>query len=147
MTLVVMITSITFSVIYLKSQKEALLTSIDSKLMAVARSAEYILPENYHDSIVDGNTVSKEDYLKIIDRYNRLCLKLGLEYVWSLMVIDDRIVFTSSTSTDKKVESGKHALFFDVHSNPEAYKKAFETMEIDYRINDKCRCFPIRRFF
>jgi methyl-accepting chemotaxis protein len=52
------------------------------------------------------------------------------------MVIDDRIVFTSSTSTDKKVESGKHALFFDVHSNPEAYKKAFETMEIDYRIND-----------
>jgi PAS domain S-box-containing protein len=136
MTLVVMITSITFSVIYLKSQKEALLTSIDSKLMAVARSAEYILPENYHDSIIDGNTVSKEDYLKIIDRYNRLCLKLGLEYVWSLMVIDDRIVFTSSTSTDKKVESGKHALFFDVHSNPEAYKKAFETMEIDYRIND-----------
>jgi PAS domain S-box-containing protein len=136
MTLVVMITSITFSVIYLKSQKEALLTSIDSKLMAVARSAEYILPQNYHDSIIDGNTVSKEDYLKIIDRYNRLCLKLGLEYVWSLMVIDDRIVFTSSTSTDKKVESGKHALFFDVHSNPEAYKKAFETMEIDYRIND-----------
>jgi len=97
MTLVIAITSIAFSVIYLKSQKEALLTTIDSRLEAVARSAEYILPENYHDNIIDGNSISKEDYLKIIDRYNRLCLKLGLEYIWSLMVIDDQIVFTSST--------------------------------------------------
>ena len=136
MTLLVAITSISFSVIYLKSQKEALLTNIDSKLVSVARSAEYLLPENYHDNIIDRNSVSKEDYLKIIDRYNRLCLKLGLEYIWSLMLIDDQIVFTSSTSTDKKIENGQHALFFDVHSNPDAYKKAFETMEIDHRIND-----------
>ncbi len=136
MTLIIAITSIAFSFISLKSKKESLLTTIDSKLIAVARIAKYILPENYHDKIIDRNSVSKEDYLKMIDRYNRLCLELGLEYIWSLMVIDDQIVFTSSTSTDKKVENGKHALFFDAHSNPEAYKKAFETMEIDHRIND-----------
>ncbi|MCP3954689.1 MAG: response regulator [Desulfobacterales bacterium] len=136
MILVVAITSIPFSVIYFKSQKEALLAKIDAKLISAAKSAKYILPENYHDRIVDRNSISKEDYLRIIDQYNKLCTELGLEYLWSLMIIDDQTVFTSSTSTDKKVENGKHALFFDVHSNPGAYKEAFETMEIDRRIND-----------
>lgn len=136
MIFVVLITSIPFSIIHINSEKKALFSKIDSKLLSVAKSVSYILPENYHDRIRGPNSVSRNEYLKIIDRYNKLCLNLGLEYIWSLMKMNDQIVFTSSTSTDKKVENGKHALFFDVHSNPAAYEKAFETMKVEYRINE-----------
>jgi len=135
MSLLVILCSFLFAVAHYKAQKASLLAGIDSKLLASANFAKAILPDNYHDSITDKNSVPADEYLKMIDRYNKLCSKLNLEYLWSLMKIDDQIVFTSSTSKDKNVENGQHALFFDVHSNPKAYQKAFEKMQVDYRIN------------
>ena len=132
MTLIVMSNSIAFSVIYLTSQKNALLTSIDSKLLASARSAEYVLPENYHDRIVDEYSISKDDFEVIVDKNNKICLKLNLQYIWSVMVIDNQTVFTSATSPSKDVNKGDHASFFEVHTNPDAFNKAFSTMKVHY---------------
>lgn len=114
------------------THKNSLLDGIDKKLLTAAYSIEEILPKNYHDSIVNKESVSMNEYLKIVDRYNKFCVKLGLQYVWSLMIVNDQIVFTSGTSTSKDVSKGDHALFFDLHTNPSIYEKAFDTMEIQY---------------
>ncbi len=85
MSLMIIATALILSVILYKTQEEALLKGIDSNLLTAAHFTKSILPEDYHDHIVDKHSVSDEDYLKIVDTYNQLCLELGLQYVWSVM--------------------------------------------------------------
>ncbi len=128
--------ALTFSVFLYKTHKRTLLEGIDKKLLTAAYCIEEILPRNYHDKII--SKVSMDEYLEIVDRYNKFCTKLGLQYVWTLMIADNegdennQIVFTSATSTEKDISKSDFAMFFDVHSNPAVYKQAFSTMNIQY---------------
>ncbi len=125
----------TFSYQSYQNQQNMLMRGINERLYTAAIMARATLAEDYHDRIVDSGSVSKEEFDRIVDRYNKLCVDLGMEYLWSLMVIDGKIVFTSSTSPDKDVANQKHAKFFEIHSNPKLYYKAFSTMKPQYQIN------------
>ena len=122
------------SAFYVK-QKKALLSGIDTKLTAVATMARETLPADYHDRITGKESVSDAEYHKIVERNDRLCVDLGLEYIWSLMLVDGRIVFTTATSPDKVGMHHKYAEFFETHSNPELYTNAFTTMKATYKCN------------
>lgn len=122
-----LVISVVTGVLYTQ-EKQSLIRDIDNTLRAVAVMARELLPPDYHDRIEGPDSVKEQEFEAIIDKYNRLCVAIGLEYIWSLMMIDGRPVFTSSTSPDKVVGNRKHAKFFEVHSNPELYAKTFETM-------------------
>ncbi len=115
-------------------QRKLLMKGIDEKLYVSAKMAQAILPLDYHDRIVDSTSVSKKEYDQIVDQYNKLCVDLDIEYLWSLMKVNGKIVFTSSTSPDKNVNNQKQAKFFEIHTNPDAYKQAFTTQEPQYQI-------------
>ena len=119
--------SVVTGVLYTE-EKQSLIRDIDNTLRAVAVMARDLLPPDYHDRISGPDSVTEQEFEAIVDKFNRLCDAIGLEYIWSLMMIDGRPVFTSSTSPDKVVGNRKHAKFFEVHSNPELYVKTFETM-------------------
>jgi signal transduction histidine kinase len=136
MSLLAVLSSLIFTVIVYRTHSKALLDGLDQKLVTAAHYTKALLPEDFHDNIIDENSVLKDDYLKIVDSYNKLCSKLGMEYVWSLMLIDGKTVFTTGTSTSKDVTKGDHASFFEAHSNPELYTNTFNAMEPHYQIND-----------
>ena len=137
-SLMLMFAAVLFGIVTFRAQENALLSGIDATLLATARLASEILPSNYHDRISSVDSVSDAEYIQIVDRWNRLCKQMGLEYIWSLMLIDGKIVFTSGSSTSKDVNQGDHARFFEAHSNPELYEAVFATMEPQYQIiNDK----------
>ena len=129
---VVLISTVLFTYLVYQAQEQALLDGIDKQLLAAAQFASFVLPPDYHDNIVDAHSISTDNYRKIVDTWNRLCVRLDLQYIWSLMIIDGKIVFTSSTSPSKDVEHADYATFFEVHSNPDAYTEAFRTMNIQY---------------
>ena len=111
---------------------------IDKQLQTAATMARGMVPDDYHDRITGPQSMTDADYQILVGRYNRLCESLGLEYLWSLMVIDNRIVFTTSTSPDKNAANRKHAAFFETHSNPELYRPTFARMTPTYQVsNDK----------
>lgn len=136
MTLLVLMTSLIFSIVLYNHKKSALEMGIQQKLFAVTHTARSILPSDFHDRIVDKDSLSKTEYLYIVENYNRLCVTLDLEYVWSLIQIDGKTVFTTGTSTSKDASQGDHAQFFESHSNPELYDQVFSTMKTQYQIND-----------
>ena len=117
-------------------QRHSLLDGIDEKLRASAIMARATLPPDYHDRITGPASVSDAQFLNIVDRYNQLCRELDLEYLWSLMLVNGRIVFTTSTSPDKVAQNRKQANFFEEHSNPESYRPTFARMTPTYQIND-----------
>lgn len=113
-------------------QRTEYIAGVDSSLLTAARMIEPILPRDYHSKIVDKSSVSAEDYLKITQTYNDLCLELGLQYLWSVIVLDGEVLFTTGTSTSKNVASGDFALFLDPHTNPQAFETAIKSQDVAY---------------
>ncbi len=136
MALIVLTAAFPFGAILYRMQSKALTDGIDAKLLATAHLARAILPVDYHDRIRDANSVSTSEYLEIVDRWNQLCIELKLEYIWSLVVVDGEIVFTSGSSTSKDVTKGDHALFFEPHSSPGQYEAVFTSMEPQFQVTD-----------
>ena len=109
-----------------------LLDALDNQLYNAALFAKSTLPDDYHDLLVDGRSVSPADYDRIVSRYNRLCRDLGFQYLWSCMLVDGKVVFTSSTSPGKNLKKGDHAKLFEVHNDPRAFDAVFGGMEPDF---------------
>lgn len=116
------------------SKKQSLLAGIDSKMMAGAVLVRNLLPVDYHDRISGPDSVSDSEFNAIVERSNRICAALGIEYIWSLLSFDGKIVFTASTSPDKVVSNRKQAAFFEESSIPELYTRTFEDMKPVYTI-------------
>jgi PAS domain S-box-containing protein len=136
LSLLAMLAVSAFLLVHYSMQKRLLMEGIDAQLQSAATMARSMLPDDYHDRITGPQSMADADYQRLVDRYNRRCQSLGLEYLWSLMLIDNRIVFTSSTSPDKIAANRKHAAFFEVHSNPELYLPTFERMTPTFQISD-----------
>ncbi len=130
--LLVVLACVLLSVIFYQSQQSSLLRSIDQRLFTAAHFAKELLPADYHDRLTNRDSVTPEEFDRIVDRNNRLCLQLGLQYLWSCMVVDGQIVFTSSTSPGKDVTRGDHARFFEAHCDPASFERVFRTMTVDY---------------
>lgn len=81
MSLIVLLTSVSFAYIFYSSEKKTLLDGIDAKLLSVAQSAKTLLPTDFHDRIVDKQSLSMDEYLKIVDTYNKLSRKIDLQYI------------------------------------------------------------------
>jgi len=131
-SLFIAVTSLIFFSFSYNLQKRSLLKGIDEKLYTAANFALTVPPESYHDNIVNSNSVKMEDYLQIVDSYNKLCSDMDLQYIWSVIEINKQIRFATGTSTSKDVTKGDHALFFDIHTDPESFSVALETGEPHY---------------
>ena len=126
-----------YTVIGYARLRHVTLTGIDARLRLAADMAKESLPDDYHDRIEDANSVSSEEFHEIVYNYDRLCQTHGLEYVWSVLEVDGVIRFTSGSSQHKDDHSN-HAELFEIHSNPQAYRKALQTMRVQYTvIHDK----------
>ena len=110
------------------AERHLLLGALDQKLLHAVRHARREVPADYHDRIVNRESVSPEEFARIVDQNNRLCLDLGLQYLWSCMKVGDQIVFTTATSPSKDVRKRDFAPFFDVHRDPHAFDAVFATM-------------------
>ena len=126
--LVILVSMASFIVSY-TDLKRCILSELDEKLLVAADAAREMLPPDYHDRIINAGSVTDEQYHKIVEDYDRFCLRHGLEFVWSMMEIDDAVRFTSGTSPSKAAHEG-HAHFFDKYPDPEEVARAFQTMEV-----------------
>jgi PAS domain S-box-containing protein len=120
--------------VYIGVQRLAV-SGLDRELRTAALIAKDLLPPGYHERIDGRASVSDAEYASIVERFNRLCQEADLAYLWSLMVLDGRIVFTSATSPGKDVARGDQAGFLELHSNPELYRTVFATMQPQFQVN------------
>ena len=111
------------------TERSLLLQDIDEDLLGSALWLQTDIAADYHDSIIDRESVSPEEYAHIVEKNDHRCLDLGLQYLWSCMKVGDQIVFTTASSTSKDVRNGDYAAFFDVHKDPHAFDAVFEVMK------------------
>jgi PAS domain S-box-containing protein len=128
--------SASFTFILYQIQLAALESGIDRELLTAAIMANRLLPKGYNDQITGPDSVSAQEYTQIVDQFNQICVQSNLEYLWSLMQLDGKVVFTSATSPSKNISNHDQAAFLEVHSNPELYTRAFNTMQVQYQVNE-----------
>ncbi len=132
MLLLVLLTAILFTLFFYRFSRDQLLQQIDERLLAAAHFAKAALPADFHDRLNQATSLPVADYEQIVDRHNRLCTQLQLQYLWSCMLAGGDIVFTTATSPGKDIRKGDHASFFRAHSDPHAFDRVFGRMEVDY---------------
>ncbi len=122
-----------FAVVCHVRLKQSLLEGIDEKLVASTQVARATPLPGYFDRVQSAeNPVTAEEYIEIVDRHNKFCRELGLQYLWSCMRIGTNVVFTTATSPSKDVRKGDHAAFLEVHRDPQAFDAVFGTMRPDF---------------
>ncbi len=123
-------TAIIFGSLLLRARENAVLGEADAKIMTAALALEQILSPQYHDRIVDSNSVTSAQFEALVDSNNQLCRQDGLQYVWSVLALgSNQLVFTSATSPDHTTSNHQHARFFEAHREPQAFAGALNTLQ------------------
>ena len=113
-----------FTQLLMRSERTGLIEKADARLHAAAEMKREVLGTDYHDRIENNNSVSEFEFLQIVDRNDELCRRLDLQYLWSVLVLESDIVFTSATRTDLDDPESDFARFFEVHRDPDAFLPA-----------------------
>lgn len=125
-SLVVLITSAIFTVLLVYYRTEDFKQSADARLLMADELTREILGSNYHDHIVDETSLSKEQFRRIVARNDDICRRLNLQYLWSVLLVKDKLVFTSATHSDLNDSTSPCASFFETHRDPEAFALALQ---------------------
>jgi hypothetical protein len=107
-------------------ERDRFLTDIDQRLLAAASNIPAILPENFHDVARYDNAISDEQ-----DRHNLELMSLhagsgDLTYLYSYVMVDGKIYFTSCNYTKDDVKNNKVVTYWTDY--PEGAPEYFEAM-------------------
>ncbi|WP_045218379.1 hypothetical protein [Desulfonatronum thioautotrophicum] len=122
--LVCLISSVLAGLIFAYAARDMTLRKADARLHSAAEFLNELLGAEFHDRIMDADSIPGEEFQRDLDRNDDLCRRLGLQYLWSVLVLDDRIVFTSATRTCLGDPASTHASFFETHRDPGAFAGA-----------------------
>jgi PAS domain S-box-containing protein len=125
-SMVVVATSAIFTVLLVQYRTKDLIEREDSRLLTAAELTREMIGPNYHDQINDETSVSKEQFRHIVARNDDLCRRLNLQYLWSVLLVEDRLVFTAATHSDLNDPDSPCATFFEIHRDPEAFASAMQ---------------------
>jgi methyl-accepting chemotaxis protein len=98
-------------------QKKELLTGIDDKLRTSALAVRYILPGGFHDRVLGPASVSPEEHMDNVRKLSRYAKEAGVVYLYSIMEHQGKLVFTSTSATDKELREGAVDPYFTVYDD------------------------------
>ena len=90
--------------------------SIDNRLINAATSVKYILGSDYHDKT--SQEISFASYQNKAEQLSALANDLNIDYLYSMILIDENIYFTASSYTQDDQNNGKVTQYLDLY--PEA---------------------------
>jgi len=105
------------------NSKNNIRNSVDAKLKSGSIAVNYIIPNVLHDLARNGMAISANQ-----DKNNTLFLskyaeEVGVEYIYSFIMIGDKVYYTSSSSRKEEIESG------DVYPYMVEYKEASDKLK------------------
>jgi EAL domain-containing protein (putative c-di-GMP-specific phosphodiesterase class I)/GGDEF domain-containing protein len=124
-SLVVYLLAITAYVYYQYQQTyQAKLAQVDQHLTNAVKAIPYLLGENYHDNITGPQHLSRTDYLKLAKQLSLYAKDLKLQYLYSMILVDGKVHFTSSSYTEDDLLRGQLSYFYDYYPEATAANKA-----------------------
>lgn len=98
--------------------RSEIMNAVDERLLNAATSVKHILGQNYHDSINQGFDISFSVYQNKNKQLSELAQALDIAYVYSMIMRNNKVYFTSSSYTKEDQENARVTQFLDLY--PEA---------------------------
>ncbi len=129
-SLVVYLFAIVFFVYYQYQQTyQTKLAQIDQQLISAVKAVPYLLGENYHNNISGPQHISRAEYLELAKKLSLYAKDVKLQYVYSMIQVDGKVHFTSSSYTEDDLLRGQLSYFYDYYPEAtEANKTAFASI-------------------
>lgn len=116
------------------SQRSELIAKIDQKLIRCASVTDQLLPSSLHTPAMGAQSISSQQ-----DAHNRLVLSrfsqsMNVKYVYSFILEDGKVYFTSSSATPQELKSGEDiSYYFDEYTEiTPLLLQAFKTRRIQF---------------
>lgn len=117
-SLVIFVSSLVGYVYYTYYQTHhQLMTKIDERLLHAANSINFILGQNYHNQLTE-TPPTQEQYLAIAKTLSNFAEQIDVEYVYTMILKNGKVQFTSSSYTNRDLNDDKLTYLFDEY--PEA---------------------------
>jgi len=115
------------------SEELRLRKDVDEKLQVIAYAVNDFVLQEYHDRILDKNSITKDEYLDLLVRLSSFANKARVKYIYSFVKRDSKILYTSNSATDKEYEENDYELFFDDYDDAtKELSDSFEKKNIFY---------------
>lgn len=105
---------------------------LDNRLLTAAYGAKF-LADPHHDRITDKNSVSDAEYRKVLLLFSDFVKKTDVEFVYTVIVHKEKIVFTSDNAAQGEIEKNNYTKFFEEYADAsEELKQAIRDKKIHY---------------
>ncbi len=98
---------------------------VDTRLLQAAGYVKYILPDDFHDRATDNRAVSDSENRVNIDRLTEYARAVGLTYLYTVVIENDKVYFTSSSASAKDIREKNLPTYWQDY--PEATKELKNT--------------------
>ena len=95
------------------SEELRLRKDIDDKLEVIAYAVNDFVLQEYHDRILDKNSISNDEYLDLMVRLSSFADKAHVKYIYSFVKRESKVLYTSNSATDEEFKENDYELFFD----------------------------------
>jgi signal transduction histidine kinase len=125
--LIAVLIAVVFTVILVRTKTTDRTAAADARLLMAVEMLREIVGPDFHDALDGPESLSDQEFTVIVERNNDLCRRLGLQYLWSNLELEDgRLVFTTATHSDIHDPDSPVAGFFEVHRDPASFDPALE---------------------
>jgi len=91
-----------FTIWTIFAERNRIISEVDAQLLLTAESIKYILPADFHDRAVSSTSISDSENYQNIVLLSKCAKAAGVKYLYTAVVHDGKVYFTSSSATDKE---------------------------------------------
>ena len=106
-----------FTYVENQSEEKIVRKNIDDSIKIVAYAVNDFVLRDYHDKIVDKDSISEDEYMDLLVKLSAFADKVSVQYISSLIKRGDDILYTSTSATKEDFETNRYELFFDKYED------------------------------
>ena len=110
-----------------KHERAQYIKQVDERLKLVVHSSNEFILQNYHDKILNKDSIKNEEYIKVMMTLSSLAKKANIQYVYSFIKRKDDVLVSSTSVTEEDFENKKYESFFEKYDT--VSKQLFNSFE------------------
>jgi sigma-B regulation protein RsbU (phosphoserine phosphatase) len=123
-----LIFSVCYTTYSYRLQKHEIIEGINGKLSAAAHALPMLVPDGFHDSVVDAGSVDENTYKNVLSDLSSYAEKIGITYLYSYVEMDGEFYVASTNATPEELSQGTETKFFQLYERPpESMMNAWRT--------------------
>jgi signal transduction histidine kinase/DNA-binding response OmpR family regulator len=91
-----------FTVWTIIAERKRIISEVDAQLLHAALSIREVLPADYHDRALSKGSISDSEHFQNIVLLSKCAKTAGVKYLYTAVIHEGKVYFTSSSATDKE---------------------------------------------